>query len=85
MFPIQNGLKQGDTLLPLLFSFALECAIRMVQENQVGLKSNETDQLLVYADDADLLQDNIRANTIKNNTEAPIDARKEVGLEVNTE
>jgi hypothetical protein len=23
-FPIQNGLKQGDTLLPLLFNFALE-------------------------------------------------------------
>jgi hypothetical protein len=21
-FPIQNGLKQGDTLLPLLFNFA---------------------------------------------------------------
>jgi hypothetical protein len=24
MFPIQNGLKQGDTLAPLLFNFALE-------------------------------------------------------------
>ena len=24
MFPIRNGLKQGDTLLPLLFCFALE-------------------------------------------------------------
>jgi sorting nexin-29 len=23
-FPIQNGLKQGDALLPLLFNFALE-------------------------------------------------------------
>jgi hypothetical protein len=23
-FPIQNGLKQGDALLPLLFIFALE-------------------------------------------------------------
>jgi hypothetical protein len=27
-FPIQNGLKQGDTLSPLLFTFALEYAIR---------------------------------------------------------
>jgi hypothetical protein len=25
-FPIQNGLKQGDALTPLLFNFALEYA-----------------------------------------------------------
>jgi len=30
MFPIRNGLKQGDALSPLLFNFALEYAIRRV-------------------------------------------------------
>ena len=32
MFPIRNGLKQGDALSPLLFNFALEYAIRRVRK-----------------------------------------------------
>jgi hypothetical protein len=53
-FPILNGLKQGDALSPLLFNFA----IRKVQENHVGLNLNGTYQLLAYANDVNLLEDN---------------------------
>jgi hypothetical protein len=74
IFPIQNGLKQGDALSPMLFNFDSEYAIRKVQENQVGLKLNETHQLLFCADDVNVLGDN--TVTIKKNTETLIDASK---------
>jgi hypothetical protein len=82
-FAIQNGRKQGDALSPLLFDSSLEYASRKVQEIQVELKLIETHQLLVCADDVNLLGDNI--NAIKKNTETLIDVSKEVGLEVNAE
>jgi hypothetical protein len=54
MFPIKNGLKQ-DALSPLLFYFAIEYAVSMIQVNQDGLKLNGTHRFLVYADDATVL------------------------------
>jgi hypothetical protein len=56
-------------------------SIRKVKKNHVGLKIKRTHQLLAYADDVNLLGDNI--HTIRKNMETLIEATKEVGLEIN--
>jgi hypothetical protein len=77
---IKNGLKRDDALLPLLFNFGLEYAMRRVQVNQEGLKLNGTHQPLVYAY-VIILGGSILI--IKKNNRALVFSSKETGLEVN--
>jgi hypothetical protein len=67
----------------LLFNFALEFAARKVQESQVELKLNGTHHLLTYADDVNLLRNNIY--TTKEKTDAVTDGTKKIDLEVYAE
>jgi len=60
----------------LLFNFALEYAIRRVQVNQDGLKLNGTSQLLVYADDFNILGGSV--HTIQENAELLVVAGREI-------
>jgi hypothetical protein len=68
MFSFRNGLKQGDALMSLLFNSALQYAIRSVQVHQDGLKLNGAHQVLVFADDVNILGESV--HTVKENQEA---------------
>jgi len=83
MFPIRNGVKQGDALSPKLFNFALENAIKRVQVNQDGLKLYGTHQILVYDYDVNIQGGSIY--TTRKNAQAVVVASMEIGLEVNAD
>jgi len=83
MFAVRNGLKPGDALSPLLLNFALEYAIRWVPVFQEGLKLNDTHQLLINADDVNMVGGSV--HTVKESAEAVVEASKEIGLEVNAD
>jgi hypothetical protein len=72
--------------LPLAFNFTSEYAIDNVQANQGSLKLGGTHQLLVYADNVNILGGSVYALKKRNtHTEALVVASKEIVLEVNAE
>ncbi|KAJ4448442.1 hypothetical protein ANN_10458 [Periplaneta americana] len=78
-----SHLLRADSLSPLFFNFALEYAIRKVQDNTEGLELNGLHQFLVYVIDVIMLRGN--PQTIRENTDILLEASKEIGLEVNPE
>ena len=61
-------------------NFALEYAIRKVQETNLGLDMNGTHQVLAYADNVNLIGDDTR--TIDRNADVLLNACNDIGLAV---
>jgi hypothetical protein len=78
-FPVENSLKKGEALSPLLSNFALEYFLRRVQENQEGLKLTGTHQIVASADNVNIVGENV--DTLKK-IEALLDASEEAVLEL---
>jgi hypothetical protein len=84
-FTEETGLKQGDALSTVLFDFALEKVVRLLQDNKGGLliDQNKDPSLLVFADDLDILGDSLE-DTL-NVTKVLEEAAKKIDLEINIE
>jgi len=80
-FSIENGLEEGDGLSPQLCNFALEFAIRKVNETNLRLDMIGLRQILTYADDINVIADGIR--TIERNADVLLNACKDIDLAVN--
>ncbi|XP_066901846.1 uncharacterized protein [Halyomorpha halys] len=80
-FFVENGLRQGGPLAPLLFNIALEVAIRSIRTNPGGTIYNRLSQHLAYADNV-VIAARIQA-ALKGTFQEFEGAAYELGLKVN--
>ncbi|KAJ4431321.1 hypothetical protein ANN_19918 [Periplaneta americana] len=86
-----GGFRMSKLMYLVLFTIAIgitsastpNYAIRKVQDNREALELNRLHQLLVYADDVNMLGEN--PQMIMENTGILLEASKQIGLEVNPE
>jgi len=82
-FRVENGLRQGDALSPMLFNIALEYVVRAVIESNIGVKIQENTEVMImaYVDDIMIVAES-EAN-LKTTTADLIEKSKDMGLVIN--
>ncbi|KAL4096476.1 hypothetical protein QTP88_021422 [Uroleucon formosanum] len=82
-FSVENGLRQGDALSPMLFNIALQYVVRAVIEFNTGIKIQENTEatIMAYADDIMIVTES-EAN-LKKTTADLIEKSKDMGLVIN--
>jgi len=83
-FNVYSGVRQGDSLSPLLFNIVLDFVMRMVEIAELGIEWTASRRLkdLAYVDDICLLANDLKDFRVL--TEATVCEAGKVGLRVNT-
>lgn len=77
-----TGLKQGDTLLPLLFNIALEKVVRSIQRDNCGINiGSKQIGILGFSDDLNIVGND--EESVARSTAALINEAKAIRLKVN--
>lgn len=80
-FMINNGLKQGDVMSPVLFNIALESVIRKILQTEM-LNLDKGNNLLAYADDMMVIGKSRK--DIQNTVKELIKVGKNISLTINS-
>ena len=83
-FNVDSGVRQGNSLSPLLFDIVLDFMMKMVEIAERALESTDERRLrdVAYADDICLLADDLQ--DLKRMTETIVQEGGKVDLEVDT-
>lgn len=82
-FEVKTGVKQGDSLSPVLFNIVINRIIQKVKLLQIGAQLESKINIVAYADDIALLADS--ENDLKLLTAQLIKATNGTGLQLNTD
>lgn len=81
VFEVNTGVRQGDSLSPILFNLGIEGALQKLRETDLGIKIGVKINVLAYADDVTILAESLE--DLREMTRIMMQETEEMGLQVN--